>query len=93
MKKLSIAIALLFLTITGCTKSSGVMEYSPDVYAVSVDVDSEIYGLATAKKKAFNEAKNFCGSKNKILSVESTDGISNSYGYTTATILFRCVAE
>ena len=44
-------VVALFM-MTGCTKSSGVMEFGPELYSVSVDVDSEIYGLGSAKKKA-----------------------------------------
>jgi len=93
MKKVILLLSVTIIAITGCSKSSGVMEYSPDLYSVSVDVDSEFYGLASAKKKAFDEARVFCTSKGKILSIESTEGVSNSFGYTTATVIFRCVEE
>ena len=93
MKKMSILLILMFLFVTGCTKSSGVMEYGPGLYSISVDVDSEIYGLGTAPKKAYNEAKVFCNSKGKGLSVQSTDGSTNSFGYTNATIIFQCVSD
>ena len=85
-------VVALFM-MTGCTKSSGVMEFGPELYSVSVDVDSEIYGLGSAKKKAYEEARTFCLSKNRQLSVESTDGLANPIGYTTATIIFRCVEK
>ena len=83
----------MLFTISGCTKSSGVMEFGPELYSVSVDVDSEMYGLGSAKKKAYEEAKTFCLSQNRILSVDSTDDCANPIGYTTATLLFRCVVK
>jgi len=93
MQRILFLLVVTFFAISGCTKSSGVMEFGPELYSVSVDVDSEIYGLGSAKKKAYEEAKTFCFSQNKNLSVESTEGLSNPVGYTTATILFRCVEK
>ena len=91
MRNVLFLLVVALIMMTGCTKSSGVMEFSPKLYSVSVDVDSEIYGLGSAKKKAYEEAKSFCLSQNKVLEVESIDGLANPVGYTTATIIFRCV--
>jgi len=93
MEKICFAMVCMALLVTGCTKSSGVMEYGPGVYSVSVDVDSEIYGLGTATKKAYNEAKIFYKSQGKKLSVQTTEGQTNSFGYTNATLVFRCIND
>lgn len=65
--------------LISCSKSSGVMEYSPNIYSVSVDVDSEFYGAGSAQKKAFEEAKAFCESQGKIVSIKSVDNNTNSF--------------
>jgi len=91
MRNVLFLSSIILFVMTGCTTSSGVMEFGPELYSVSVDVDSGMYGLGVAKKKAYEEAAVFCRSQNKILSVESADGLANPVGYTTATILFRCV--
>ncbi|MBQ9105791.1 MAG: hypothetical protein IJY48_06670 [Mailhella sp.] len=92
MKKYYIlTCCVLSLFLAGCSTSSGVMELSPEIYSVSVDVDSEIYGLATAQKKAYTEARNYCQSQNKTLAVQNTEGHTNSFGYTNSTIIFRCI--
>lgn len=77
--------------LLSCTKSSGIMEYSPDVYSVSIDVDSEFYGVGSAQKKAFEEAKSFCESKGRAVSIQSVDNNTNSFGYTNSSLIFQCV--
>ena len=67
------------------------MEYKPNVYSVAVDVDSEFYGAGSAQKKAFDEAKEFCESKGKTVSVQSVENTANSFGYTSSSLLFQCI--
>lgn len=75
----------------GCTKSSGIMEYSHDVYAVSVDVDSDFYGSGTAQKKAFDEATEFCKKQGKSIEVQSVKSDISAFNYSNATMIFRCL--
>ena len=81
---------IVCLFLTACTASSGVMEFSPNRYSLSVDVDSEFYGPSSARKQAFEEAQEFCRSKGQALSVDNID-LHSSSTYTTAAIVFRCV--
>lgn len=83
-------IAIICLFLTACTSSSGVMEFSPNRYSLSVDVDSEFYGPTSARKQAFEEAQAFCRSKGQALSVDTID-LHSSNTYTTAAIVFHCV--
>ena len=77
--------------LVSCSTSSGVMEYSPNIYSVSVDVDSEFYGVGTAQKKTFEEAKAFCESNGRVISIQSVDNNTNSFGYTNSSIVFQCI--
>ncbi|WP_455551881.1 hypothetical protein [Desulfovibrio sp.] len=65
------------------------MEFSPNRYSLSVDVDSESYGPASARKQTGEEAREFCRSKGQALSVGNVDLHSSTYA--TAAIVFRCV--
>lgn len=66
------------------------MEFSPNRYSLSVDVDSELYGPSSARKQAFEESQAFCRSRGQALSVDNID-LHSSSTYTTAAIVFRCV--
>lgn len=82
---------LICIFLVSCSKSSGVMEFRPNMYSVSVDVDSEFYGAGSSQKKAFEEAKVFCESKGKVISIQSVDNHTNSFGYTNSSIIFQCI--
>ena len=85
------AIFICVFFLISCSKSSGVMESSPNIYSVSVDVDSEFYGAGSAQKKAFEEAKAFCESKGRVVSIQSVDNNTNSFEYTNTSIIFQCL--
>lgn len=85
------AIFICCMFLVSCSKSSGIMEYSPNLYSVSIDVDSEFYGVGTAQKKAYEEAKVFCESSGKTISVKSIDNNTNSFGFTNSSIIFQCI--
>lgn len=84
-------VLLCCMLLVGCVKSSGVMEYASDLYAISVDVDSEFYGSGAAQRKAFDEASEFCQKRNKSIEVQSVKSDVSSFGYNTASIIFRCL--
>ena len=79
------------MLLVGCTKSSGVMEYASDLYAISVDVDSEFYGPGTAQKQAFDGASEFCQKQNNVVEVQSVKSDNSSFGYNNASMVFRCL--
>jgi len=67
------------------------MEYGSDLYAISVDVDSDFYGTGTAQRKAFDEASEFCQKRNKTIEVQSVKSNVSSFGYNTASMVFQCM--
>lgn len=66
------------------------MEFSPNRYSLSVDIESAFHGPSSARKQAFEEAQAFCRSRGQALSIDNID-LHSSSTYTTAAIVFRCV--
>lgn len=68
------------------------MTIGPEKYMVSVDGNSDFYGPADASKKAIEEAKSYCSSLGKKLSVETSEN-KNTSTTSNWTIIFHCIAE
>jgi len=92
MKKiLSAVLALSLLSLTGCAKSSGVMPMSPDVYALTVDMNKSILtGASDAEQQAYGEALTFCDDMGKELRVYRFRH-TQSWRLYTVTLFFGCV--
>ncbi len=90
-----IYISMVFLFVTSCVTSSGVLPFGPDTYTVTVE--SSERGMSAAAKQAITEANTFCQSQGKYFlpKNKSQQSAMSGFGDTvdTYSLIFMCVAE
>ena len=85
-------VLLATVALDGCAFSSGVQHYGGNTYRVEA---SSEFGLAEAKTRAFEDAREYCSDSGDIVFElsSSTDSYPDPSGYTTHQIfelLFVC---
>ena len=92
MKKILAALLVpALLALTGCAKSSGVMPMSPDMYALTVDMNKSILtGASDAEQQAYGEALTFCADQGKSLRVYRFQH-TQTWRLYTVKMFFGCV--
>jgi len=90
MNKLAIYFLLILIVVSGCAQSTGILKMGPDTYSVITHQDPQFGGISVAKKRAINEANQYCTSLGKEILVSNTS-LSGSTG--TVDVTFLCLSK
>ncbi len=72
MKKPTLLVLVFVLILSGCAAKSNIVSISPDTFMVSRQAATGFSDLSTLKSDLFQEADEYCKSRNKHISVINT---------------------
>ncbi|MGJ8694617.1 MAG: hypothetical protein ACSHW0_19340 [Thalassotalea sp.] len=85
-------IISLFLLISGCSSTTGVIPMGNEKYMVSHSDNGPLASLGNLKALAYKDASKFCKSKNLSLEILKSNDVPRSLGQFPETeVQFTCV--
>lgn len=90
----NLLLLFIFIFLTACAQSSGVLKMGPDTYSVSVHAAPARGGESGARNLALTEANKKCTEEEKeILVTNISSGRSSHFPGGTVEVTFQCLVK